>query len=276
LNTKNALFLSAFYFTTISRALVKKAMNEKHKLSEIQTNAETLKQYMSKIKKITPCKLDTAIQYARTICDGLDDTDASKYENSRNKGALGNFVELAHFGIERNSTSTPDLPCGIDIKTTHFKKMKNGMYNAAERISVTHCGCTKDYSTFHDITNKEVLSECKHYSKLRKGALFIFEKGTYETLKDAVLLDVLIYDLEELPEDVKTVIHEDYKRIRQRIQEKTVSERGQMYLHIHTKGKNKNSETRGLGFKPKFVTKLVSHYCDKEIVVKGRSHSVKF
>ena len=70
---------------------------------------------------------------------------------------------------------------------------------------------------------------------------------------------ILLYDLDELPEEDKLILNDDYNKIRDCIINKCVSQKGQKYLHVHKHG-GKNSNTRAFGFTNKFLTKIVSFY----------------
>lgn len=63
--------------------------------------------------------------------------------------------------------------------------------------------------------------------------------------------------METLPNEIKNVLYDDYTMIRNCILNKSVSQKGQKYLHIHTHGQGHGSENRALGFKPKFITMIV-------------------
>ena len=77
-------------------------------------------------------------------------------------------------------------------------------------------------------------------------------------------------------------IDADYSNIRERIENQTVSQKGQKYLHIHPHG-SKGSHTRALGFTNKFLTILVAHQLAKDtniplediLIQNGNSMSIK-
>ena len=75
------------------------------------------------------------------------------------------------------------------------------------------------------------------------------------SLNECVFLGAVIFNYENLPPKFKNQIVEDFKDIQDKIINKNVSQKGQSYLHIHPHG-SKNSKTRALGFKNKFVTEL--------------------
>ena len=115
----------------------------------------------------------------------------------------------------------------------------------------------------------------KYYPKLRKGVLFVFEHegGKYDTIeknREKRVLCFFAHDLNDLPGEITRRLDLDYADIQDKVATRTVSQKGQTYLHIHPHG-SKGSKTRALGFKNKFVTKLVSIYTRKPITVVGNS-----
>lgn len=56
----------------------------------------------------------------------------------KNKGKIGQIVEEAVFEININSRPLPDIEnLGIELKTTAFKRNKNGTISAKERLVLT-------------------------------------------------------------------------------------------------------------------------------------------
>ena len=108
--------------------------------------------------------------------DNYDKTFSNFTAKKRqDKGMLGKLVEKLFFGIDANPVNAPDLILHeIDIKTTHFKQLKNGGINAKERVTLTNCGSTADYNTFSDIEKNPNFEKTKAFKKIQKGLLFVF------------------------------------------------------------------------------------------------------
>ena len=233
-----------------------------HKL--ILEDSEHMKQFIKHLHMVLPCNLETLIRRAHEVCPEIAQycaANASKFKELKggDKGGLGKKVEFYVFGRLPNSDSAPDSSFG-DIKTTHIKKCRGG-YNAKDRLTITNCGSTDKYETLQHIADSSMKSN-KLYPKLRDGILFAF-------LGDEIK-HIFRYDLEELEDEDEEVILGDYEQIQKRVRDKTVSQKGQKYLHIHPHG-SKGSKTRALGFTKKFVTYLISYYCKVPIEKKGNS-----
>ena len=184
----------------------------------------------------------------------------------KDKGQLGKAIEYFMFGNKPNSTSEPDIKhLGIDIKSCAIKHLKTGGKNAKERQCMTNCGNTDDYATFQDIRDHEHFKDSKYYAKCRQFVLFVRDNDnttlykTYEQASLQRLVAVIMVDIESLPQEMQDTIHEDWKKIRQRVLDHTVSQTGQQYLHIHTHG-SKGDHTRALGFTAKFITTIIAHH----------------
>jgi len=227
--------------------------------------------------------LQQVIDYVHSICPQLkEEVEAKKAtfnsSKKKDKGNLGKIVEFFIFGQLPNCYPTPDLPWGADIKTTHFKSVYNNKgFSAKERLTITNCGKTGDYTTFVPIQFATDLKSCKFYPKIQNGVLFVFEHnddaGTYND--PAVnfqkrLLATCTYNINELHTDIQTQLQADFQDIQQKIANQEVSQKGQKYLHIHPHG-SKNTTTRAFGFTNKFLTTLVACTNNLPLTIKGRS-----
>jgi len=249
-------------------------------LEAIRNNATVSRLFLQSLPKNKP--LQEVIEHAHSICPHLKaEVEAKKHifnsVKSRDKGNLGKIVEFFIFGQLPNSDPNPDLAWGADIKATHFKANKNGHFNAKERLTITNCGKTEDYTTFEAVSSAETLKSCKFYPKIQNGVLFVFEhqssEGKYntpETNMQKRLLTVCAYNTDELPEEFQTQMQIDFADIQNKISTETVSQKGQKYLHICPHG-SKSSSTRAFAFTNKFLTRLVAHTNNLPLTEKGRS-----
>lgn len=257
-------------------------------LEQIQKPGEFRKYFLTELNKQSFLSVNHMIDYCREICPELPCKDTcNAFLNTlqaKDKGSLGKIIEYAIFGQKPNNDSSADLT-DIDIKVTHFKKLKNNNYNAKERLTITNCGTTFDYNSFNEIKNSACLQDSKYYSKCQKGLLFVIEhssgknKSMEELLKQKVLC-ICSYDMNTFKLSWKEQIDKDYTNIRERALNETISQKGQKYLHIHPHG-SKNSGTRALGFKNKFLTELVGHCLEEArnvnniLEIKNNSVSIK-
>ena len=214
------------------------------------------------------CTLGNLINYVRNSCPELKDLyisnkDKFKSKCTCDKGIFGKLVEFELFGNLPNSNSAPDLSYA-DIKVTKFKEMKKSRYNAKERLTLTNIGDPNNDDIIKLFNETKNIYELKHYSKIKRGIIIVMEHDehkyeTFEQCYNKKILSALLYDLDELPEEDKLILNDDYNKIRDCIINKCVSQRGQKYLHVHPHG-SKNSITRAFGFTPKFLTKIVAFY----------------
>ena len=74
----------------------------------------------------------------KTLRDVLNPDRVSQIErkliSAGNKGRFGQLVENHYFEYESNSDSSPDFPCGLELKITPLKVLKNGTLSPKERM----------------------------------------------------------------------------------------------------------------------------------------------
>ena len=57
-----------------------------------------------------------------------------KREEGGNKGRYGQKIEKYYFGYELNSDTSADFACGLELKATPLKRLKNGNLSPKERL----------------------------------------------------------------------------------------------------------------------------------------------
>jgi len=57
-----------------------------------------------------------------------------KIDKVGNKGRYGQKIEKYYFGYDLNSNSSADFPCGLELKATPLKRLKNGSLSPKERL----------------------------------------------------------------------------------------------------------------------------------------------
>jgi len=232
------------------------------------------------------------LNYARNICDGLPSEEILlslvSEKSIKDKGLVGKIIEYGFFGQKPNCDSAPDIGAlKCDIKSCAFKLVKKLGKNAKERQTITNCGNTKNYDSFQHILDHVQFEDCPYYEKSRQFLLCIRNDDkkkmkTVEELMTQPMLLIVLVQLETLPLEMKTMIEDDYKSIRQCVLEKRVSQKGQKYLHIHTHGAGHGSGNRAFGFTSAFITRVVAlqlaelHQKKMEdILIEGKSLAIK-
>jgi len=239
--------------------------------SDILEMPDVTAKFIKTLGTVLPCKLSALVARAHELCPEIKAFCNSDLGlTGRDKGSVGKLVEYYIFGRLPNNDSEADTAFG-DSKATHVKKFGNG-FNAKERLTLTNCGSTGDYTTLQHIVDAEALSSNRCYSKIQTGILTVLEHSSGDgTPMDKNVLCLFRYDITELPAELRDVVAEDYEKIRTCVKTTSVSQKGQTYLHIHPHGAGHGSTTRAFGFTNKFVTQLIGHYTGWPIVTEGRS-----
>jgi len=237
-------------------------------LSTILNNKTSLCEYIKTLNTNKGKLLRDWLNFARSICDGLPSEENIssifvREKSTKDKGLVGKMIEYGFFGQKPNNNSSPDIGAlNCDIKSCAFKLLKKLGKNAKERQTITNVGNTKKYDSFQPILDHEQFENCPYYAKSRQFLLCIRDNNktlkTVEELLNQPMLLIVLVQLENLPLEMKTIIDDDYTRIRQCIIEKRVSQKGQKYLHIHTHGAGHGSGNRAFGFTSAFITRVVA------------------
>lgn len=257
--------------------------NDFFTINEILNNKKICLNYVTYLNTFMGKSLKYMIKHVCIKCPELKIHTTNMCESiKKDKGSLGKLVEKIFFGINPNPNPNPDIvSLGIDIKTTNFKLLKKtNTYNAKERLTITNCGDTSNYKTFDNIVENKIFTQCKYFNKIKEGILLIFDNTTGNScLLNKKFLCAFYYNYYTMPDFFKKQINKDYQTIRKLIISNSITQSGQKYLHIHTHG-IKNSTSRALGFKHKFVTLLAGYmlgkiYNQNLIIQKGNSISIK-
>lgn len=199
----------------------------------------------------------------------------------KNKGALGQIVEEAIFEIKINSRPEPDIEnLKVELKTTPFKRNKNGTISAKERTVL----CIIDY-------NKENLNDFykTHMWYKCSQILFLFYDGTKDSRKPSEYFIEKNFFFQWIQEDMPTIL-DDYHTIVQKIKDgkaETLSESDGNYLSTCTKGQGHGKDLRTQPFsdvlckqrawelKSSYITYLLNNYVfnqsDVERIIKQQS-----
>lgn len=185
--------------------------------------------------------------------------------NKIQKGSLGDIIEFALFGIQKNNDSEPDfIDADIELKVTPYKKNKDNTLSAKERLVLNII----DYNTEY----KNKFKSSHFWFKNKKIEILWYLNDNSKNKLDCVITNEMLFNL-ELSDDLKQ-IESDYNFIIDKIKNgkaHEISEADTMYLAACTKGVNSNdlrsqpfsdipAMRRAFCFKASYMTQLVRKY----------------
>jgi hypothetical protein len=254
-------------------------------LIQIKTSPDYLDLINNYIKPSKGTTLLDLIKFCHNLSPELKsfcETNQEKFQqtNSKDKGLLGKLVEYYIFGNLPNSDSKSDLDYG-DIKTTHLKKLKNGSYNAKERLTITNFGDPFKQEVINTIITKESINHTKYFDKLSKGIIVFAEhnKNSKNSLEDSMnkkIMGIVQYDINAINTQDTQQINEDFQKIKKCLNEGKPSQKGQVFLHIHRHSSGGDDNTRAFGFTNKFLTKLIADNLKLNFIENGRNYFFNF
>ncbi len=159
-----------------------------------------------------------------------------KEQDVKNKGRMGQIVEMGFFGYDLNSNSAPDFEeIGIELKVTPLKKLVKGEFlSPKERVTVTQVN-------HDDLINNEELLNSNSWKKIEK-ILFIW----YEHKDDWKKNEFMSVNLLELRKtSLISQIEEDWKIIRRYVLDgrmHEISESTTKYLGVARRGSGKEEK----------------------------------
>lgn len=237
-------------------------------LNEICKIPEHLYAYIAFLNTLIGKSFDQLCIEAREKVPELKNCELLEFKPS-DKGKLGKLVENNLFGQKPNCDPNPDLMDLGDIKTTRFKQLKKGSkFNAKERLTITNIGTDSDYESYDNIKNSNNLQDSNLFKKLSKFLIFGF---TYEPVPR--FLGCVYYNYDDMSSEDKLQFEADFLDIQNKINSKSLTQKGQQYLHVHKHGTKKNPNTRAVGLKNKIVTKIFAEGMNYDYNVAGRSSS---
>jgi len=155
----------------------------------------------------------------------------------KNKGKLGNLVEILHFGLTTNSDARPDFEAsGIELKTTGMIQRSKEIL-AKERLSLG----TINFSHYKELSN----CDFEKSGILEKCGKLLLMFYLYE--RDAEILDLVfkLTELWEIPDADKEIIRQDFEKIVSTIRAgkaEELSEGATFYLGASTTGVGHGAE----------------------------------
>ena len=185
-------------------------------------------------------------------------------ENVRNKGDLGNMIELYYYGYKPNSRHEPDFAeAGVELKTTGVIKRSDGSYKAKERLVLTMINYMTLVNEVWDTSS--LMEKCQMMLIL----FYLYEKGLAVYDRRFVLHPLLF----EFPEEDLQIIKQDWETIKKKIEEgkaHELSEGDTYYLGACRKGSGGQKEklkeqpfsiigakARAFSLKPTYVNRII-------------------
>lgn len=201
----------------------------------------------------------------KSVNDILNEEVITVEDKNTNKGNIGQLIEKALFGMDNNNDSEPDfMPAGIELKVTPYKRIKNGMLSAKERLVLNIIDYMSEY--------KNEFRSSHFWYKNNKIQLLWYLWEANKNKKDLKITHEKLLELDK-SEDLKQ-IEEDWNYIIQKIKDgkaHEISEADTMYLGACSKGANASSTRhqpfsdipamqRAFCFKNSYMTQLVRKY----------------
>lgn len=186
----------------------------------------------------------------------------NKIENLKNKGNIGNHMQLFYFHIPINSKSEPDfMQEGIELKVTPMIRNKNDYFRSKERL------------VFGKISYSKIINDQNFYTshfmqKNQKTLIIFYEYDQNKEINDWRIIKVNLFDLLKLDE-IKQIEYE-YKIIVDKVsngEAHLITSSDTEILEACTKGSkthsiskqpnsNEIAKSRAFAFKSSFITKL--------------------
>lgn len=183
----------------------------------------------------------------------------------RTRASFGDLVEKYYFGITPPNTSAPDFAeAGVELKTTPIKEV-GGKYLAKERLVLNLINFVE-----------EAALSFNESSFTRKNAVILLISYLHKrgmAVGDLPILVTELLEYENLPEEDKKIIREDWEKIHNKIVENRaheLSEGDTLYLGACTKAANaavRTKQANGTEAKPRayalkssYMTALTQRY----------------
>ena len=197
--------------------------------------------------------------------------------NFSGKGNFGQILEKFYFGYNPNSDSEADfVDAGIELKSSPLKELKNGQFQAKERLVLNII----NYMNVHS----ENFGESSFW---KKNAHLLLVFYLYE--KDLNILDLTIrlVDGWQFPKEDLEIIKSDWLLIQQKIidgKAHELSEGDTFYLGACTKGSTaeksfreqpfntKKAKQRAFSLKQGYVNNIIAKIADRNIELTNYAH----
>jgi len=191
--------------------------------------------------------------------------DSMKIDEFGNKGRYGQKIEKYYFGYDLNSDDSADFACGVELKSTPLKRLKNGNLSPKERLV---CNIINYENIIHETW--ETSSFLKKNSEILL-LRYIDPMDKSISQLDYQIVDVQIHRIFDNLEDKKQ-FEEDWNVIVDKVkngQAHNLSESDTKYLGACTKGStalkslrtqpnsSKPAKQRAFSFKTQYMRELL-------------------
>ena len=174
--------------------------------------------------------------------------DGIKIDKAGNKGRYGVKIEKYYFGYDQNTDGSADFACGVELKSTPLKRLKNGKLSPKERLV---CNIINYENIIHETwENSTFLDKNSEILLLR----YIDPMDKSISQLDYKIVDVQIHRIFDNLED-KNQFEKDWNLIVNKVkngQAHNLSESDTKYLGACTKGSTalKSLRSQPNSFKP--------------------------
>lgn len=186
------------------------------------------------------------------------------FNNSKNKGGLGNLIEKHYFFYDNNSNPEADFnEAGVELKVTPYIRTNYHSFKAKERLVLTIINYFEDY--------KQNFEESHVYKKCALMLLIYYLHNPTQARIEYVMNYIKLF---EFPENDLEIIKKDYEIIINKIKSgkaHEISEGDTNYLGACTKGasadsvrkqpfSNKVAKQRAFCLKQSYMTYILNNY----------------
>lgn len=156
---------------------------------------------------------------------------------SKNKGAIGNAIQVVYFGIPANSIKEADFNYhNLELKVTPIKQNKNKTYSSKERLVLNMINYETDY--IYEFEESPLMKKSQHML-----LIFYLHEDDVDVLDYKILKAVKF----TIPQEDLPTIREDYNTIIDKIKAgkaHQISESDTTYLAACTKGAGNGKDER--------------------------------
>ncbi|TSI09744.1 Sau3AI family type II restriction endonuclease [Lysinibacillus sp. BW-2-10] len=189
----------------------------------------------------------------------------------KNKGAIGNAIQVVYFGIPANSIKEADFNYhNLELKVTPIKQNKSKSYSSKERLVLNMINYETDY--VYEFENSPLMKKSQHML-----LIFYLHEEDVDVLEYKILKAVKF----TIPQEDVPTIREDYNIIIDKIKAgkaHEISESDTTYLAACTKGagngkderkqpfSTQSAKQRAFSFKQKYMTVYFNSIFSKQSI----------
>lgn len=179
---------------------------------------------------------------------------------SKNKGAIGNAIQVVYFGIPANSIKEADFNYhNLELKVTPIKQNKNKTYSSKERLVLNMINYEMDY--VYEFEESPLMKKSQHML-----LIFYLHEDDVDVLDYQILKAVKF----TIPQEDLPTIREDYYTIIDKIKAgkaHKISESDTTYLAACTKGAGNGKDERSQPFSKELAKQRAFSFKQKYMTV---------